>query len=483
MLFSLLGVNRGQVSSATANRVDSLSYLNSPGRDPLFVFYQTNRVHKSGGLTATLPGSELYSFEWQMYNPGLPGFDPPFSTDAGVHSSTVSGLQEGGYRVRIFNGTGTDTTLMAWVMLDDFYAEVEKNEEGMLPGYKYTCALLSVSGFVYPDTLVYYDPVFHEPISRVIDFHFKWSSDNSDLRIPNDTIILHPNITYQPPYKDTWYILTATDDLGMVEVDSVFYESIQTRAEFTVEYLDKVLERSDPPNMWDPDLSGEWSKDRGSTDARLTVRFRNESKNGTSFRWVFLDTLGGIIQHETTYDLEEMPQFTYETADKYYYPYMISTSEAGCEDSATLEEGIYVEPSKLAIPNVFTPNGDGNNDRFMFVHQSLRSCRVTIVDRTGKVVYKREIDDIYAWDGWDGNVRDSDRRAPEGQYYYVVEALGYDGKEYSDPSIWEDWSLFKSIRNQSSGSRGNTGGTTPGGSGQEGGQKNLYTGWLYLFRH
>ena len=476
LLFALTGMNRGQISSNAADSRDSLSYVNSPGKDPLFVFFQTNRVYKAGSLTATLPGSEHYNFEWSRYNPGIPGFDEPFSSVSEVPSSTVTGLQEGGYRVRIFNGGGTDTTLMAWVMLDDFRAEVVKNEEGALEKYMYACAFVSVSGLVYPDTLVYYDPVFHDTISRLIQFRFRWTSDNTGLRIPNDSTVLYSNKSYLPPYEDTWYILTATDDLGMVEVDSVFYKSIQTRAEFTVEYYDKVT------GEWDPDLSGQWSKDKGSTDAKLTVRFINESENGTMFEWVFLDTLGGIRETATTYDLEERPEFTYETADKYYYPYLVSTSEEGCEDSVSMEQGIYVEPSDLAIPNVFSPNGDGKNDIFEFKHQSLRWCRITIVDRTGKVVYKKEIDDIYQWEGWNGNVKGSDRRAPEGQYYYIVEALGYDGEQYKDPSIWEDFSLFNRNKNKSTTGTGGTGGTPPGGT-QDGEQGNLYTGWLYLFRH
>ena len=475
LVTSVIGFTRGQITSNTADHLDSLSYPVNEGKDPLFVFYQTNGVHKPGSLTTTLPGTGNYSFEWSKYNPALNGFDPPFSTDSGRTSSSVTDLADGGYRVRIFNGTGTDTTMMSWVMLNNFYAGVAKTQDDRLDSRYYTCDRLALIGYVIRDSLVYYDPVSHLELKKVLDYRFKWTSDNEDLKIPNDTIILAPNITYAPPYKDTWYILTATDDLGMVEVDSVFYESIQTKAEFTVDYYDKVTEE------YDESLTGGWSKDKGSLDARLTVRFINESLNGATFEWVFLDTLGGIKETETTYDLEEMPEFTYERADEYYYPSMFSISEAGCIDSAKIEEGIFVEPSQLVIPNVFTPNGDGMNDMFVFKHQSLQTCKVTIVDRTGKVAYKMEIDDIYTWDGWDGNMRESDRRAPEGQYYYVVEAMGYDGHEYRDPGIWENMKIFGGPGNNNSSTP--PGGTNPGGPGTEAPSETLYTGWLYLFRH
>jgi gliding motility-associated-like protein len=457
-----------QISSATADHIDTVDYL--PGntdRDPLFVFFQQDGIYKPGTLTAIYPGGGTFNFEWSRYNPAISGFDPAFSSETGTASSTVSNLDDGGYRVRIWNGSGTDITLMSWVMLDHLRDSVAQSPEGTMPGYLYTCDIIALGGYVFPDTLVYYDLLSHERISMPLDFSFKWTSDNNDLIIPNDTIILRPNISYSPPYQDTEYYLTATDEFGMTAVDEVFYESIQTKAEFTPEYLDKVT------GEYDPDLTGEWSADQGSLDAMLTVRFVNQSLNGASYEWVYLDT-AGVVEGETTYDLETITEFTYEEADRYYYPYMISTSEENCTDTFRLEGGIRVVPSQLAIPNVFSPNGDGLNDYFVFKHQSLKTCKVTIVDRSGKVVYKRKIEDIYSWDGWDGNMHNSNRKAPEGQYYFVVEATGYDGLEYRDPTIIEKW-------RGNTGSSGSTGGSNPDGT--EGASNTLYTGWLYLYRH
>ena len=117
------------------------------------------------------------------------------------------------------------------------------------------CSRLALSGFVEEDTLLYYDPLSHDLLTRPLDYRFKWTSDNEGLKIPNDSVILSPNITYSPPYDDTWYILTVTDELGMVEVDSVFYESIQTKAEFSVTYYDKIT------GEYDSTLNSEFDKD------------------------------------------------------------------------------------------------------------------------------------------------------------------------------------------------------------------------------
>ncbi|MDF1575039.1 MAG: gliding motility-associated C-terminal domain-containing protein [Bacteroidales bacterium] len=463
-----------QISSGSADHVDTLTYLpGNPAEDPLFVFYQPESGSNPGSLTATYQGAGPFNFEWSRYNPAVNGFDPAFSSETGAGSSTVSNLDEGGYRVRIWNETGTDVTYMSWVMLDHLRDSVVQTSEGTLPGFLYTCDFVAIAGYVFPDTFKYWDLVSHKMITRVLDYSFKWTSDNNELDIPNDTLVLRPNISYKPPYKDTEYYLTATDEFGMTAVDQVFYESIQTSASFSMEYLDKVT------GEYTPDLSGDWSPGEGSLDAMLTVRFINESLNGESYQWVYLDTVGGVLETETTYDLETVTEFTYETADEYYYPYMISISEENCTDTFRVAEGIHVAPSQLEIPNVFSPNGDGINDYFVFKHQSLESCRVTIVDRTGKMVYKRKIQNIYSWDGWDGNMHDSNRKAPEGQYYFVVEAMGYDGMEFSDPNIIEQWKL-----NRGNNTTGSTTGT--GTSGTQTGEEDtnrLYTGWLYLYRH
>ena len=118
-----------QISSPTADYTDSLSYPVSFGKDPRFVFYQVNQVPKAGRLDATHPNPGSYNFEWRKYNPDLDGFDPPFVSESGAASSTVTDLIDGGYQVRIWNGSGTDTTMLAWVMLDHLTAECEKTAD------------------------------------------------------------------------------------------------------------------------------------------------------------------------------------------------------------------------------------------------------------------------------------------------------------------------------------------------------------------
>jgi gliding motility-associated-like protein len=467
----------GQISSSQADAARDISYPVSPNIDNLYVFFQSNGSLKPGSLSAVGPSSGTFDFTWMKYDDVANDFSQPILTEIGVSSSSAGDLDEGGYRVQVSNGVDVDTSFIAWIMLDKLNVYLEKTAEGKLESYRSGCSdgnFITLSGGVDVDPYSYFDPVSHEEVEFINDFDIQWTSDNPDLIVynPNDKSKMGANFSQFPPFKDTYYILSATDSLGMTEVDSVLYDTKHTKAEYSIEYYDKI------EMIWDTDLTKEFSKDKGSLDAPLTVRFKNESLNGYEFEWVFLDTIDELTgeeykEYEETFDLAYEPEFTYYNADKFYYPFLVSTSDVGCVDTFSLEDGINVVPSELLIPNVFTPNGDDINPVFRFKHQSIKSCNITISDRFGRVVYRQKIDDIYEWEGWEGTILNTDKEAPEGQYYYVIEATGYDNTEFKDPNYFEQRRLDRQ-----------QGGTTPpaGGDGETQ-SNNLYTGWVYLFRN
>ena len=75
-----------------------------------------------------------------------------------------------------------------------------------------------------------------------------------------------------------------------------------------------------------------------------------------------------------------------------------------------------------SIPNVFTPNGDGNNDVFNLKVKNFTSIQVTILDMKGSIVY--------SWTAADGNWNGklpNGAEAPKGLYFYTIQATGTDG--------------------------------------------------------
>lgn len=92
---------------------------------------------------------------------------------------------------------------------------------------------------------------------------------------------------------------------------------------------------------------------------------------------------------------------------------------------ATEELEITIAVSYLDIPNVFTPGtSPGMNDEFRVAYKSLVSFKAWVYNRWGK--------ELYHWTdpagGWDGKV--GGKYVAPGAYYYVIEAVGSDGKKY-----------------------------------------------------
>jgi gliding motility-associated-like protein len=68
------------------------------------------------------------------------------------------------------------------------------------------------------------------------------------------------------------------------------------------------------------------------------------------------------------------------------------------------------------LPNVFTPNNDGKNDKFIpFPYRFIESVDLIIYNRWGIEVFRTTDPDIK----WDGKVADTGEPASEGTYYYI----------------------------------------------------------------
>ncbi|MEN8157908.1 MAG: gliding motility-associated C-terminal domain-containing protein [Bacteroidota bacterium] len=74
---------------------------------------------------------------------------------------------------------------------------------------------------------------------------------------------------------------------------------------------------------------------------------------------------------------------------------------------------------ELAIPNVFTPNGDQNNDFIEVETDGTTVYRFTIYTRTGMRVFQSTSPRIF-WDGRNNN----GNALKQGVYYYVIEESG-----------------------------------------------------------
>jgi gliding motility-associated-like protein len=103
------------------------------------------------------------------------------------------------------------------------------------------------------------------------------------------------------------------------------------------------------------------------------------------------------------------------------------TNSFGC----TAEDTIIVvldcqDISDIFVPNVFTPNGDAENQTFKVITADLKQVEVMIYDRWGIL--------IYSWSNlngsWDGTNKNGNE-CSAGTYYYIVNATSWLGKNIS----------------------------------------------------
>jgi gliding motility-associated-like protein len=145
----------------------------------------------------------------------------------------------------------------------------------------------------------------------------------------------------------------------------------------------------------------------------VVVKFSNTSIDGFSFDWLFGD--GGT-------STDESPTYTFPYGENFTAALTV-TNTNGCIDNSifsgtALDFDDYFD---IFIPNVFTPNGDGENDIFAIeVAGELNKCSdLKIYNRWGQIIFISTGGNT-KWDGYT-NVG---LAVPEGTYFFVVEING-----------------------------------------------------------
>jgi len=133
--------------------------------------------------------------------------------------------------------------------------------------------------------------------------------------------------------------------------------------------------------------------------------FGNYSIGADGYFWNFGDGNTSV---------DENPTHQYELPGLYEVV-LTAENSFGCTSKDTL----WIEVIEgIDIPNVFSPNGDGNNDFFYANSIGMTEKSISIFNRWGKeIYYSSKLD--FAWDGtniWSG------LPASEGTYFYVIKA-------------------------------------------------------------
>lgn len=395
-----------QITSPGADGIIQTQYSGGPEvQDTIFIFCHLSGSDNIGSLTAfPLSGPPGWDFEWSKLDTVSTGYIP-FYTQNGVASSTVNNLASGGYRVRITDGNAVETLLFAWV-----YVRKIEVSAGLL---NLTCSQLAFQGTINADRFTYFNPADHSRIHLDIPVSFEWSTSPYYYIPPQwrtTRLLIVMGIEDNPPSVDTRFILTVTDTVGCSRQADFFLETIFPKADFDiVTELDKLNRPSAP----------------------LNVQFVNTSENAVEYRWDFgdgTDTVSRDLALPARHKYYYFAPPDYKTSD--FTVKLTAVSEEGCTDVDSMS--FTVAPSDIRIQNVFTPNGDGANDRFYVDHVSLRFLHVMVFNRNGQKVYDflGNESSLPGWQGWDGKILNTRQDASPGVYYYVITAYGWDDKSY-----------------------------------------------------
>jgi gliding motility-associated-like protein len=402
------GFSGAQISAPGSAGSDKTSYPVFNETDSIFVFCAQTEGAAIAVLRANTSLEGTKTFNWEKYNPVSAAFEFYFSESTGEQSSEISGLGDGCYRVTITQGENTSVQ-RAWVFNN--WISVKAS----IPDSLSNCEGFKLQGEYTTGELKYYDLATNAELTVNKDVKVQWKKGDENV-----ATVLSPQV-FDPPTADTEYTLRVYDKFSCEETSVVTYISIVTKANFTV--------------------------DKQTGEAPLIVTFTNTSENGTpgSYEWFFfrdLDDIKNESQGSTipvdsieVVAFDDSPVYTYDNSGTYMVK-LVSKKITGptvCVDTVYLPAYIIADTSFVAVPNVFTPNGDGTNDEFVVKFWSMQSIEIDIFNRWGKRIHHWDSGDVRGFENtwtetvWDGRLMGG-RYASPGVYYYNVVGMGRDGE-------------------------------------------------------
>ncbi len=157
----------------------------------------------------------------------------------------------------------------------------------------------------------------------------------------------------------------------------------------------------------------------------LTVQFQYTGSGAVNFLWDF----GDGSPTSTVQD----PLHIYENKGTYTATLLVNSGPPNFCEATYLAEINVIHPSSMKVPNLFTPNSDGVNDVFQVESEGINTLEIAIFNRWGKKIYSGSFSDFstskVTTDLWDGTSK-SEGKCADGTYYYILDAVGDDLKEY-----------------------------------------------------
>ena len=148
----------------------------------------------------------------------------------------------------------------------------------------------------------------------------------------------------------------------------------------------------------------------------ITIGFQEEAQlvvqGGVAYQWSPAKGLNNSMIANPVASPDETTTYT-----------VLVTDSLGCQ--ATSEVTVRVE-NEIFVPNLFTPNSDGNNDFFRLYGYGIQHVVFRIFTSSGELVYETSDVNKATGQGWDGTFRQVPQRM--GNYLWTIQGNFYNGK-------------------------------------------------------
>ncbi|MDC0204597.1 CotH kinase family protein [Flavobacteriales bacterium] len=147
-----------------------------------------------------------------------------------------------------------------------------------------------------------------------------------------------------------------------------------------------------------------------------------------SWQWDFGDN--------TPLDFTQNPYHTYPDSITTYQISLIISDNMGCTDT-TYQQISITDDYWIYIPNSFTPDLDGKNDKYCIAYNGIREATFTfnVYNRFSELVYStNNIQDLNCENGWDGKHQSTGIDLPIGAYIYNIYYQDFRGWKHQNIS-------------------------------------------------